>query len=106
MQEQLKEEAYKSNKAFLIGFECPACVTLGLRGRETEDLSGSLEEYQKKNIEIITIKRGGQATLHSLGQLGYLSGYGPITMENTPQGFFIPLEKVTKNTLKKYGNYI
>lgn len=102
LQEQLKEKAYKSNKAFLIGFECPACVTLGLRGKTAEDLSGSLEEYQKQNIEIVTIKRGGQATLHSPGQLVIYPVMDLLQWKIRPRDFLSLLEKITQNTLKKY----
>ena len=67
-QEELKAECLKTGRSFALGFHCPAVITLGLRGSE-EDLLFSQSEYKKKNISIISIKRGGQATLHSPGQL-------------------------------------
>ncbi len=103
LQEQLKVDACKNKKAFLLGFECPACITLGLRGKETEDLSGSVAEYQKNNIEVVAIKRGGQATLHSPGQLVIYPVMDLLKWKIRPRDFLSLLEKITQNTLKKYG---
>ena len=102
LQEQLKEKAHKSARAFLIGFECPACITLGLRGKETEDLSDSVAEYQKNNIEVVTIKRGGQATLHSPGQLVIYPVLDLLKWKIRPRDFLSLLEKITQSTLQEY----
>ena len=67
-QERLKSECLKTGRNFALGFHCPAVITLGLRGSE-EDLLCPRSEYKKRNISIISVKRGGQATLHSPGQL-------------------------------------
>lgn len=68
IQEELKAICLKKKIDLSLGFECPSTITLGLRG-EKEDLLLSEDECKKKNISIMTIKRGGQATLHSPGQL-------------------------------------
>lgn len=67
-QEELKAKCLETNNNFALCFHCPTVITMGLRGSE-EDLLLSRSEYKKKNIPIISIKRGGQATLHSPGQL-------------------------------------
>ena len=68
IQEGLKNSCLKHFENFALGFECPTTITLGLRGGR-EDLLLDETEYEKKNIPIVSIQRGGQATLHSQGQL-------------------------------------
>ena len=101
-QEQLKKQALKTQRAFFIGFDCPACITLGLRGREAEDLKGSFEEYDKQQIEIVNIKRGGQATLHSRGQLVIYPIMDLSKWRIRPRDFLSLLEQITQETLKEY----
>lgn len=103
LQEQLKTRAYKTRQAFFIGFECPSCITLGLRGEKEKDLSGVVENYRKKEIEIVTIKRGGQATLHSPGQLVIYPVMDLLQWKVRPRDFLSILEKITQETLKEYG---
>ena len=67
-QDELKAKCLKTGESFALCFHCPTVITLGLRGSE-KDLQLPQQEYQKKNIPILSIKRGGQATLHSPGQL-------------------------------------
>ena len=102
LQEQLKQSAHKTQKAFLIGFECPACITLGLRGKET-DLKQTEIEYAKKGIEIVPIKRGGQATLHSLGQLVIYPIMDLLKWQVRPRDFLSLLEEITQKTCQHYG---
>ena len=90
-------------RAFFIGFECPSCITLGLRGREETDLNSAIEEYKKQKIEIVAIKRGGQATLHSPGQLVIYPVMKLLQWKIRPRDFLSILEKITQDTLKKYG---
>ena len=103
LQEELKMRSCKTRQAFFIGFECPACITLGLRGEEEKDLSGAVEEYKKKDIEIVTIKRGGQATLHSPGQLVIYPVMDLLQWKIRPRDFLSILENITAETLKEYG---
>ena len=103
LQEKLKESASKNRQAFLLGFECPACITLGLRGETEKDLIGTVEEYKKKQIEIVPIKRGGQATLHSPGQLVIYPIMDLLKWKIRLRDFLSMLEKITIITLKEYG---
>ena len=103
LQNQLKEKACKTQNAFFIGFECPPCITLGLRGKKKEDLSWTAAEYKKKKIEIIDIKRGGQATLHSPGQLVIYPIMDLLQWKIRPRDFLVLLEKITQDTLKQYN---
>ena len=58
---------------------------------------------RRNNIEVVTIKRGGQATLHSPGQLVIYPVMDLLKWKIRPRDFLSLLEKITQNTLKKYG---
>ena len=103
LQEQLKEKACGSRQIFFIGFECPSCITLGLRGKKAEDLVKSVEEYNKQDIEVVSIKRGGQATIHSLGQLVIYPVMDLLQWKIRLRDFLGILEMVTSDTLKELG---
>ncbi len=103
LQEELKQKVKRSKQAFLLGFECPSCITLGLRGKETEDLRDSFQEYQNRGIEIVSIKRGGQATLHSPGQLIIYPIMDLMQWKIRPRNFLNILEKITIDALAKHG---
>ena len=90
-------------QAFFIGFECPACVTLGLRGKAAEDLVYTEEKYREKGMSVVSIKRGGQATLHSPGQLVIYPVMDLRLWNLKPRDFLRLLEKITENTLVEYG---
>ena len=106
LQEQLKQFAFKTQKAFLMGFECPACVTLGLRGDTAKDLKHTEAEYLKQGIEIVPIKRGGQATLHSQGQLVIYPIMDLLKWKTRPRDFLSLLEKITQQTCRRYGVHL
>ena len=101
LQEELKQKARKGSRAFFVGFECPSCITLGLRGKKETDLQAPNEDY--KGIEVVTIKRGGQATLHSLGQLVIYPVMDLLSWKIRPRDFLSILESITQRTLKQYG---
>lgn len=103
LQEQIKQKITRTQTAFILGFECPSCITLGLRGNAEADLSGTILEYKKKNIEVVTIKRGGQATLHSPGQLVIYLLMDLLQWKKRPREFLSILEKITQQTLSEYG---
>ena len=103
LQEDLKATAKGTTQAFFIGFECPACVTLGLRGKAAEDLVCTEEEYRKKEVSVVSIKRGGQATLHSPGQLVIYPVMDLRLWNLKPRDFLRLLERITENTLAEYG---
>lgn len=59
----------QKTKAILLGLEHPLVITLGKRANIIKDLKISCEETKIKNVKISTVNRGGEATLHSPGQL-------------------------------------
>ena len=64
--EQVKNQPQVS---YILGLEHSAVITLGLRSKATEDLNLTAEDALQQGIEIVTSNRGGEATLHSPGQL-------------------------------------
>ena len=103
LQEQLKQKALKSQRAFFLGFECPATITLGLRGKKETDLRQREEKYIQQGIEIVPIKRGGQATLHSPGQLVLYPVMDLLQWKIRPRDFLSLLEEITQKTCQHYG---
>ncbi len=102
LQQEFKKKVKDNLQIFLMGFESPTCITLGLRGKE-QDLNQSAIEYQKKSIEIVSIKRGGQATLHSPGQLVIYPVMDLHQHKIRPRDFLSLLELITKDLLKDYN---
>jgi lipoate-protein ligase B len=62
-------EAHGDLAGHLLGLEHRAVVTLGKRGRVEDDLRVSERELSARGLELFISERGGQATLHSPGQL-------------------------------------
>lgn len=54
------------NGSMLMGLEHPATVTIGRRGSAEQDLKPGWEQH---GLSVHAIDRGGQATIHSPGQL-------------------------------------
>ncbi len=53
----------------ILGLEHTATITLGKRGNVESDLPVGIQALEKRGFEIARADRGGQATLHSPGQL-------------------------------------
>ena len=102
IQEKLKTLCILQKKDSAIGFECPTTITLGLRGGDS-DLLLSEKEYQKKDIPVVSIKRGGQATLHSPGQLVLYPVVDIKRNKMRVRDFITCIEKITQNTLLHLG---
>lgn len=87
----------------VLGLEHSAVITLGKRGRVELDLTASMEELQSRGIQLITSTRGGQATLHSPGQLVI---YPCLNLKELGLGvrdYVCRLEKTTQRFLKAHG---
>lgn len=95
--------ANEARTGVVLGLEHPPVITLGRRGRAEDDLTTSKVQLATLGIELITSPRGGQATLHSPGQLVIypcmrLSKLG-ISVREYVQG----LEGATQNFLRSLG---
>lgn len=96
----------------LLAFEYPATITLGRRlhhgsmknenKNDTEFLNSSEINNLANKFEIIASERGGEATLHSPGQLVI---YPILNLRDyfTVRDWVCFLLKVTQNTLQEYG---
>lgn len=71
LEEQIKYtyQARTKCRAFILGLEHSPVVTLGKRGNITQDLNICREELKVNGVDFFHTDRGGQATLHSPGQL-------------------------------------
>ena len=65
----MQVEARGDLAGILLGLEHSAVVTLGKRGRVEDDLRVPEAELSTRGLELFVSERGGQATLHSPGQL-------------------------------------
>lgn len=101
-QEKLKSQCLKTNKNYALCFHCPNVITMGLRGSE-EDLLLPRSEYKKKDIPIVSINRGGQATLHSPGQMVLYPISNIKHNKFRVRDFIHFIEQVTKKTLAQLG---
>ncbi len=66
LQEHYSARSKKNQDIYILGLEHPEVITLGIRGDAKRDL---IYELQSSSPEVFKIDRGGQATLHSPGQL-------------------------------------
>ena len=67
LQEHYSARSRKNHDSFILGLEHPEVITLGIRGDAQSDIV--LSENPSDNWPVFKIDRGGQATLHSPGQL-------------------------------------
>lgn len=97
LNEQLlqRQKAKVSGGGAVLGYEHPTVITLGVRGRP-EDVHSPLA-----GVEVIETDRGGQATLHSPGQLVIYPVLAYRSMGFRPIEFMDLLFDVTQATFKK-----
>lgn len=105
LEEQIKYSylAQKNNSAYILGLQHKTVITLGKRGDVLTDLYQSREELATQCIEVFHTDRGGQATLHSPGQLVI---YPIVPIEAwgiSVKDFVCVLQKTTVKTLKDLG---
>ena len=84
----------------ILGLEHPSVVTLGKRGNAEGDLTS---RFNKDEFELYQVDRGGQATLHSLGQLVI---YPLLSLKRYNIGvrqYVAHLERATMETLFDFG---
>lgn len=86
----------------IFGLEHPPVITLGVRGRETLDLSAEVATVQGAGWPVFRIDRGGQATLHSPGQL-VIYPILPVTLWGGTREFVRMLLETTADLLRAHG---
>ncbi len=101
LQEQLKPLAQKE-RGFLLGFESKSpVITMGFRSNRSHILWPE-EELKKHNISQMKIRRGGEATLHSPGQLVIYPVLSLRRLGLKARDFIMILERITQSLLKNF----
>lgn len=100
---RLQEEAYQKclsiNEASVLGLEHEAVITLGKRLKNSENDVKALPQ----NIALEFTDRGGEATIHSPGQLVVYPVLNLKSFNLTVRCYVRQLERVTQSTLKEFG---
>ena len=102
IQNDLKSFAKQSQFCF-FGFESKEpVITLGFRSDKSHILwpEKSLRKY---NISLLNVRRGGEATLHSTGQLVIYPVLHLPFLGLKVKDFIVALEKITQNLLEDLG---
>lgn len=87
----------------VLGLEHPLTITLGRRGDPLKDVLVGFKTLREKNIPVVAVDRGGQATLHNPGQLVV---YPIISLRRLRLGakvYVSILEETTKQFLAHYS---
>lgn len=102
-QRQESDRVRATNMARILGLEHTAVITLGKRGATSKDLKVTADELNDLGIDIRVIDRGGEATVHSPGQLVV---YPLIPLREWDLGvreYVEGLTEVTRKTLSNLG---
>lgn len=97
MQDQAARWAREHSELTLLGLEHEAVITLGKRGDESTDLSAGSE------LPVFRADRGGQATLHSPGQLVIYPILPIKKMGVSVSEYVNHLHEATTELLSNYG---
>lgn len=87
----------------ILGLEHEGVVTLGKRGNADEDLVWDEGELRRHRLEVQKIDRGGQATLHSRGQLVIYPILPLMQVGLSVRAYVDLLQETTIRLLAKYG---
>lgn len=87
----------------ILGLEHSAVVTLGKRGIAKDDLNVSEEELSNRGVELFRSERGGQATLHSPGQLVIYPCVSLRALNVGVREYVETLQLTTRDFLKDHG---
>lgn len=96
-QEEALLQVEESGQMQIHGFEFDPVVTLGVRGKKDKDLMGLLEGF-----EVVSTKRGGEATIHNPGQLVIYPVVPIRKMKMGVSDYVCLLTKATKSFLKSF----
>jgi len=98
LQNEYMAQVKGRDELILLGFEYNSVITLGKRGNEADDLLNL-----NKNSEVFKIERGGQATLHNLGQLVIYPIYDLRANGKGVRDFILFLNHAHEKTLQQLG---
>ena len=102
IQESLKDFAQKSENCFL-GFESSLpVVSLGLRADRTHILWNE-DQLKKSQFSVVKVRRGGEAALHTAGQLIIYPVIRLNSLGLKVKDFILTLQNITQLFLKEKG---
>jgi lipoate-protein ligase B len=104
-QRQESDRVRRGEVARVLGLEHATVITLGKRGSSARDLKTPPEELEKRGIEVCVIDRGGEATLHSPGQLVVYPLVPLARWDLSVREYVDGLREVTRQTLAALGVY-
>ncbi len=102
-QQQEAERVRQSGVARILGLEHASVITLGKRGDLERDLRATRETLSDQKIDVQRIDRGGEATLHSPGQLVVYPLVPLLSWDLGVREFVAGLTLVTQKTLGTFG---
>jgi lipoyl(octanoyl) transferase len=101
LQESIQQNA-ESDPA-ILGLEHPLTITLGRRGDPLKDVLIGFKALRERNIPVVAVDRGGQATLHHPGQLIIYPILSLRKLRIGAKVYVGILEATTKQLLASYG---
>ncbi len=88
---------------FVAGLMHPSVITLGKRGESSVDVQPTPAQLLERGIEVVSVDRGGQATLHTPGQLVIYPIVPLRAFEMGARSYIELLEATTISFLERYG---
>jgi lipoyl(octanoyl) transferase len=99
-QKEISDTVRNTKDIQILGMEFHPVITLGIRGDQNSDL---LQPPNEIPIPVVQTDRGGQATLHTPGQLVIYPTMDLKTYGIGVRDFVCVLTKATTSVLKTYG---
>ncbi len=87
----------------ILGLEHPTTITLGRRGDPLKDVLVGFKTLREKQIPVVAVDRGGQATLHHPGQLVIYPMLSLRAFNMGVRTYVELLEDTTKKLLAKHS---
>ncbi len=87
----------------IFGMEHPLTITLGKRADPLQDICVSVKILKERDVRIVAVDRGGQATLHNPGQLVIYPHLHLPTWGVGVRNFVNCLQLATHNFLNDFG---
>ena len=102
-QQNALEQLTRGTDFVLLGLEHHLVVTLGVRGNAETDVQTTASDLAVKGIEVVATGRGGQATLHSPGQLVIYPCVNLRAFDLGPRDYVELVQTVTQDWLGTFG---
>lgn len=95
LQRSTWQKVHNQGAGIVLGLEHPAVITLGKRSDPSVDLKSPLKGLEERGIKVVPVDRGGEAVLHSPGQLVIYPVLNLRELELTVRDYVCALEKAT-----------